>query len=310
MARSSLAKLLGQAPVRAPYRKYLVASYAENTKRAYEGDVQHFRHWGGRFPATPSEIARYLAVHAGKLAFATLSRRVAGIHREHLARGLKSPGRSELVRATLRGIARTYSRRQRQVRPLLREQLIKMLPGLRGAMGARDRAVLVLGFFGGFRRSELVGLDIPDVRLAANGVMVAVRRSKTDQEGGGRVVRLPRLRGPLCPLRALRSWLLYRPDGAPLFTSCRGDGRVLGRRITSLAIAQLIKRHVRRIGLDPAEYSGHSLRAGFVTSAARAGAATWQIKQQTGHKTDSVLAGYIRVGADAGAAVARLVGSR
>src|SRR5436853_7924438 len=119
MPSSQLAALLRSVPQRAAYRKYLMASYSQSTKRAYEGDVAHFRRWGGRIPAKPGQLADYLATFAGKQAFATLRRRVAGIHREHLVRGFVSPAASGLVKATLRGIARTYSRKPRQMQPLL-----------------------------------------------------------------------------------------------------------------------------------------------------------------------------------------------
>ncbi len=310
MRTNELAALLGRVPKRAPYRKYLVASYAENTKRAYEGDVAHFKQWGGRIPATPMQVARYLAAYAGKQAFATLSRRIAGIHREHMARGLRSPARSELVRATLRGIARTYSRKQRQMRPLLRVHLLKILPYMRGARGARDKALLLMGFLGGFRRSELSALNADDVQIGAAALSIMVRRSKTDQEGEGRVVKIPRLRGRLCAVRALKQWLKLRPKTAQaLFTRFACTGRPTDNRISGSSIADIVKRRVAHIGLETTQFSGHSLRAGFVTSAARAGAVAWQIKQQTGHKTDAVVAGYIRDGDSAGAKVARLVGS-
>ncbi len=309
MAQSELAALLGRTPKRALYRKYLLASYAENTRCAYDADIAHFRQWGGRIPATAMQVAQYLAFFAGKLAFATLRRRVTAIHREHAARGRRSPAKSELVRATLRGIARTYTVRQRKVRPLVPNQLKQMLRHMTGALGARDKALLLLGFLGGFRRSELIALDICDIAFARTSVLVTVRKSKTDQEGVGRVVRIPALRTPLCAVQALKTWLRIRRlrDG-PLFSAVYGR-RAGCSRLVGLTVAHIVKRRVGEIGLDPREYSGHSLRAGFVTSAAKAGAPIWAIKQQTGHKSDAVLAGYIRDGAIAGANAARLVGT-
>jgi integrase len=308
MARNELAVLLGRAPKHAPYRKYLMASYSENTKRAYEGDVAHFRQWGGRIPSRAVQVAQYLAAHAGKQAYATLSRRLSGIHREHVAKGLRSPVRSELVRATMRGIARTYSRKQRQMLPLLRHHLLKMMPNMRGALGARDKALILLGFLGGFRRSELTALDLEDLQFTNTGITVTIRRSKTDQEALGRLVKVPKLGGPLCCVRALRRWLTVRAGGTPLFTTLTARRRVTSRRMSGGAVAEVIKRRIAEIGLEPGQYSGHSMRVGFVTSAARAGAAIWQIKEQTGQKTDAVVAGYIRDGAGAGASVARLIG--
>ncbi len=308
---NELALLLGTTSRRAPFRKYLMASYAQSTKRAYQCDVARFRRWGGRIPATDVQIAKYLAAHAGKLAYATLQRMLAGIHREHLARGLRSPVRTELVRATMKGIARVYTRKQRQVRPLLKEHLEAIARRMRGLKGTRDRALLVVGFMGGFRRSELVALDVEDIEFAKGGMMVRLRRSKTDQEGEGREVPIPKLRGALCALRALRAWLNASGigDGA-LFRPVNRHGHVANRRLSSDAVGTIVKRHVKRIGLDAKDYSGHSLRAGLVTSAARAGAAAWQIKRQTGHKSDQVLAGYIRDSGKFDDNVARMIFKR
>lgn len=306
-----LATLLGSVPHRAPYRKYLMASYAENTKLGYQADVAHFRRWGGRIPSTPMQLAQYLAAFAGKLAYATLARRVAAIHYEHAGRGLDSPAKSELVRATLRGIGRTYTRKQRQVRPLLREHLVRMIRHFRGPLGQRDKALLLLGFLGGFRRSELIALDVADVQFTRYGAAVTLRRSKTDQDAIGRTVNIPRLRSSLCAVRALECWLRVRgAGGGALFTSLTPEHTVTTRRMAGLAVAEAVKRRAAQIGLDRRQYSGHSLRAGFVTSAARAGASLWQIKQQTGHKSDAVVARYIRDGAAEGANVSKLIATR
>ncbi len=305
------ASLLSRVPRNAPYRRYLIASYAENTRRAYETDVSHFRRWGGRIPATPDMLAAYLACFAGNLSHATLSRRIAGIHHEHLTRGLRSPARSELVRATLRGIGRTYYRAQRRVQPLLREHLLRMLPKMRGTVDKRDRAVLLLGFLGGLRRSELVQLDTEDIEVTRAGIKVSIRRSKTDQEGVGRVVKIPCVSSPLCAVRAMTVWLRLRKESkGALFVRMTSAGTVTRNRLSGAAVAQIVKQRVSEIGIDPSMYSGHSLRAGFVTAAARAGAAAWQIKQQTGHKSDHVLAGYIRDGANAGASLVRRIARR
>ncbi len=310
-ASEKLGNLLAKVSRDATFRKYLVASYAENTKRAYGTDVAHFRRWGGRIPSTPTQVAEYLAFFAGKLAYATLSRRISALHREHESRGLRSPTKSELVRATLRGIGRTYTRKQRQVRPLLREQLRDITSDMPGAAGVRDRALLLLGFLGGFRRSELSSLNLDDLVRLRWGVSITIRRSKTDQEGLGREVKIPQLRSRLCAVQALESWLQLRGDEAgPLFVSLASGGVLTKRRLLGPAIAEIVKRRVREIGLDSREFSGHSLRAGFVTAAAKAGASTWQIKQQTGHKSDAIVARYIRDGAATGADVVRLIGRR
>jgi integrase len=289
----------------------LVASYAPNTKRAYKTDVAHFKRWGGRIPTTPKRLAAYLAFYAGKLAYATLYRRIAGLHREHLSRGLRSPARSELVRSTLRGIGRTYTRKQRQVRPILREHLKQMLPRMHGPTGIRDRALLLLGFLGAFRRSELSQLNIDDVQTSRAGLVAMIHKSKTDQEGVGRRVTIPKVNSQVCATRAIERWLKVRGnEGGPLFVRLSASGHVTRGRLSGAAIAEIVKRRVEEIGLERGAFSGHSLRAGFVTSAAQAGASIWQIKQQTGHKSDGVVSAYIRPHATEALDVVRLISRR
>jgi integrase len=292
---NKLDAIAGAFPRGKSFHKYLQASYSDNTKLAYRNDLAHFKRWGGKLPATPAMLARYLAEHAGKLAHATLSRRLAAIHREHLSRALKSPVRTPLVRATLRGIRRTFSKKQRQVKPILRKHLQAMLSHMRGMRGMRDRALLLTGFFGGFRRSELVGLDVGDVRFTKEGMVIRLKRSKTDQEGEGRDVPFSKLRGALCPATAIKKWLKRAGiNEGPLFRRIRIDETVGSRHLSVNTVPQIVKHYVTQIGLDASAYSGHSLRAGLVTSAAMAGAAAWQIMKQTGHKSDATLARYIR----------------
>jgi len=161
----------------------------------------------------------------------------------------------------------------------------------------RDRALLLIGFAGGLRRSESVGLDLADLEFVREGLIITLRRSKTDQVGRGRRIGIPHARGRWCPVREVQAWL----EGAeieegPLFRSLRKGGVVSDDRLSGEAVSALIKRHVRGIGLEPAKFSGHSLRAGFVTSAARAGIATHLIRQQTGHASDATMSRYIREG--------------
>ena len=162
------------------------ASIADNTRRAYRSDLDHFAAWGGTLPAEPALVASYLAAHAETLSVATLVRRIATVSKAHEARGLPNPCRSEIVRATLRGIKRTRGIAQREAKPLLREDLFRVLDAMgEGVKDARDRALLLIGFAGGFRRSEIVGLNCDDVERVRQGLIVTLRRSKTDQEGRG-----------------------------------------------------------------------------------------------------------------------------
>jgi integrase len=159
----------------------------------------------------------------------------------------------------------------------------------------RDRALLLVGVAGAFRRSELSGIQCDWISRTEQGISIALRKTKTDQESRGRSVLIPRNSGPTCPVAALNRWLEISgiKEGA-LFRPVSKTGRVFGSWLSASAIAMIVKRRTAQIGIDPQQYSGHSLRAGFVTSAAVAGLPVWKIKSQTGHVSDAVLGRYIR----------------
>jgi integrase len=162
----------------------------------------------------------------------------------------------------------------------------------------RDRALLLLGFAGAFRRSELVSLDTGDVASAADGLVITLRRSKTDQEGQGRQVGLPFGSNPrTCPVRALRDWFTAAAiaDG-PIFRGVDRHGNIAVTRLTDQSVALVVKRAAAAAGLDPADYAGHSLRSGLATAAAMAGVSERSIMAQTGHKSLPVVRRYIRSG--------------
>ncbi len=271
------------------------AAVSPNTRRAYQSDLEHFLSWGGAVPATPEILASYLAEFAGNLSVATLTRRVASISRAHTSQGLPSPTASDLVRTTLRGIRRTYGVTQRQVAPAVREDILPMVQGLLGVRGLRDRSLLLLGFAGSFRRSELVGLDVEDLDFVDRGLLVNLRRSKTDQDGEGRKIAIPFARGAVCPVKSLLEWLeIAGIKSGPIFSPVNRHGDISGERLTSHAVAVIVKERVAALGLDPAKYAGHSLRAGLITSAAALGVPIWKLKAQSGHRSDAILSRYIR----------------
>ncbi len=200
--------------------------------------------------------------------------------------------------------------------------MVRALPGT--PIGIRDRAVLLVGFAGAFRRSELVAFDHSDIAITNAGLTVIVRRSKTDQEGQGREVGIPRSRkSATCPVAALEAWVQesakffspaengenqnemdedfsYTRDAdqtknAPLFVSV-SHRKLTDCRLTGHGVAEIVKRAAARVGIDPATVSGHSLRSGFATSAARGGADLSAIMQQTGHKNADVARRYVQAG--------------
>lgn len=275
--------------------KYIRAALADNTRKGYQSDLAHFMSWGGSIPSSPDQVSQYLAAHADILSPATLSRRVVSISRAHTASGIISPTKSDLVKTTLRGIKRTVGIKQRQVEPVLKNNLLEMVNGLHGLKGIRDKAILLIGFAGGFRRSELVGLQISDVEFVEQGLVIHLRKSKTDQEGEGRKIAIPFARGSVCAVLALKNWLeVASIDSGPLFRPISRHGFIELKPLSAQAVAIIVKERAGEVGLNACNFSGHSLRAGLVTSAAQAGVSAWKIKQQTGHKSDAMLNRYIR----------------
>lgn len=279
-----------------PQAPYLLASVSEATKRAYTSDLAAFLKAGYTVPSTPEQVASYLAELADVLSPVTLQRRVVSVGKAHKAAGYGDPAKSEHVRATLRGIRRLHGRPQRQATPLLREELLLIVDGLPDSlMGTRDRALLLVGFAGGFRRSELVSLDVADVVFVPEGMLITLRRSKTDQDGNGRKIGIPFGRSRACPVKALRAWLDKAALLAgPLFRAVGKGGKIGGRALSDQSINLVLRKCAMRVGLTSDLLSGHSLRAGLVTSAAKAGVSSWKIRQQTGHRSDAMLQRYIR----------------
>lgn len=281
------------------WSSYLEASRAKSSLRAYASDLRHFLNWGANVPCSPEMVARYLAEHGKTLAPTSLERRLTSISVAHSARGLPSPTRNELVRSVLKGIRRTRSIPLKQAKPLLRDDLFIVLDTMIGnsPKDLRDRSLLLLGFAGGFRRSELVGLDIGDIEQVRQGMVVTLRRSKTDQEAQGRKIGIPFGRTRHCPVKAMETWLqVVGTFGAPIYRPVGKGGHIASQRLSGNAICTIINGRLSAAGMNSVGYSGHSLRSGFATSAAMAGASSWKIRQQTGHASDAMLSRYIRDG--------------
>ncbi len=290
----------------AAVRAYVHAATAPRTRQAYREDLARFLAWGGQIPSTPAQIAAYLAAHGESHAPATLGRWAVSLGRAHTSQGLANPCRSDLVRTTLRGIRRQRGAAQRQVAPLGRDELLALVAPLGSSpREVRDKALLLVGFAAALRRSELVALTTADATFSAQGLTLTIRKSKTDQEGLGRSIGIPPARGPVCPVRALRAWwefgLAPAPPGGraapvPLFRPIDRHGRLAPQALSGHAVAVIVKQRAAAAGLDPATFSGHSLRAGFCTAAARHGAPAWRIQQISGHQTHASLERYIRAG--------------
>jgi integrase len=204
-----------------------------------------------------------------------------------------------MVRNTLKGIRRTLGTRTVQKAPTLTDDIRTMVDAVDdGTIGARDRALILLGFAGAFRRSELVGLDIADCVFGKDGLTVTLRRSKTDQDGAGRKIGIPYGANPeTCPVRTIQAWIEQAGlSGGALFRSINRHGQVQAGRLSGIDVARIVKKLAQRAGLDATAYAGHSLRAGHATSAAIAGASERSIMKQTGHRSVQMVRRYIRDG--------------
>lgn len=282
----------------ADVQRLISASLSEGTKRGYQNDIAQFEAWGGTIPASPETIAAYLAHLSSTHKTATIVRRVTALSKAHEAIAAPNPTKSEIVRATMRGIKRTIGTACREAKPVLREDLFQMLECMGDSTkDMRDKALLLLGFAGAFRRSEVIGLDVADMEHVRQGIVVTLRRSKTDPNGAGRKIGIPFGRSKWCPVRCLTEWLDHaKIETGALFRGINRHGHVAHVRLSGEAVCVIVKQRVEAVGFDPAGYSGHSLRAGLATSAAIAGASAWKIRQQTGHTSDAILNRYIRDG--------------
>lgn len=284
--------------------EYIHAGKTDATLRAYRSDWRHFENWCQAhgfpvLPSSPETVALYLADFGGRQAAATLTRRLTSINKVHRAAGHPAPALMEhlAVGETLKGIRRTHGTEQNPKQPLFTKDLRAMVDRLpQTILGLRDRALLLIGFSGAFRRSELVNVRLEDVTETEEGLVIRVRRSKTDQEGKGRQVAIPYGSSPdTCPLRAWRKWMeTAQITSGPLFRRIDRHGHVNHRALHRDSVGAIVKRAAERAGLDPDLYAGHSLRAGLCTQAYVNGARELDIMRQTGHKSLETVRKYIR----------------
>lgn len=285
----------------ASVRAYLAAEKSSSTRRAYTADFADFSAWCGRvsedpLPALPLVVARYLARLAdGGLKASTIERRVAAIRSVHKGAGLEPPTNSEGVKAVMRGIRRKVGRRQVKKAPATAEVLAQVIERLPATLaGLRDRALLLVGFAAALRRSELVDLKVNDIEFRPKGMMIHIRQSKTDQEGKGAVIPVPR-GGKLQPVAALSAWL--QAGGiteGPIFRPVDRHGRIGAQALSDHAVAGIVKKACGAAGLEASAFSGHSLRAGFVTTSLDRKVDVLKIMGITRHVKVDTLKGYDR----------------
>jgi site-specific recombinase XerD len=285
--------------------RYAAAAQAANTIKAYSSDWRDFEAWCERYrlvalPASSGVAALYLTSLAERgLKLSTVRRRAAAITRAHRVAGAASPIWDARVMTLLEGLSRTIGRAPGKKVALLRDQLTTVVDRIEldTAAGLRDRALLLVGFALGLRRSELVALDGEDLSPSPDGIVVRIAKSKTDQAGHGAELLLAYAEdGHPCPVRSLRAWREHAAiTTGPIFRRVTRTG-VPTTRLTDKSVALIVKKRVRAAGLDPAAFAGHSLRSGFATQAARDGHHAAQIADVTRHRDRRVLDGYIQAG--------------
>jgi integrase len=296
-ARAAMALAKSQA--------YQDAADAAATLRAYASDLKNFEAWCARhemtaLPATPQVVGAYLAAAGEGYAMQTLRRRVAAIARASGVTGYPLDTKHPAIRETLRGIGRTHGSRGRRSAALTTAELKKLSrvcePGL---AGDRDRALLLIGFAGALRRSELVALDVERLTWSGEGVTLLIEKSKTDKDGEGAEVMIVFGRHEdTCPVRALRRWLDSAAIKAgPVFRKVNKAARVEGRRLSEDAVRQILLRRAVQAGVKGSlaePVSPHGLRAGFVTTAYRNGVPDEEIMGHTRHRSLTTMRSYVR----------------
>ena len=285
--------------------RYASASRATSTRRLYESDWRHFEAWCERrnlkpMPADPRIVATYMASEADRgLLPPTLTRRMAAIGWKHRQDGFLPPQKTAEAAPLLEvmsGIRRSREKPVKKATAAEANVLTKMLQATPpdSLRNVRDRAILALGMAAALRRSEIVALLVEDLDRQPNGLLITVRSSKTDQESQGEVVGIPHGKG-IRPIELLDAWLADAGiSEGPIFRTFGRSGRVLDHEMCDRDIARIVAKAAARAGLGTTGFSGHSLRSGFITSAAQQGVTVFRIKEVSRHKSIQVLAGYVR----------------
>lgn len=277
---------------------------AENTIDAYESDWDDFCDWcrfhqQPSFPASSATIVNYINDLADNAKISTIRRRISAISENFNAAGLadQNPCKEWIVREALIGLNRRIGSAQQGKTPIYWQDLEKMigLMDLTKLAGVRDKAILLLGFMGAFRRSEISGLDVQDIFFFPQGAVITITHSKTDQLSAGQQVGIPYLENrEMCAVSALSDWIKKAElSEGPLFRSLTRAGKPSGNRLSDKSINLLIKKYAALIGLNPALYGAHSLRHGFATSAALNGIEERLIMKQTRHRSVEMVRHYI-----------------
>ena len=280
--------------------EYLAAAKAASTCADYAKDLKYFIDGGGSIPATVNQVVAHITNMATWLAVATIEKRLVSLHLAHLEQGCRSPVHHPRVKQLMKGVRRSVGVAQRQVKAIEKDILLDMWSAASKGQpnwAARTTALLAIGWAGAFRRSELVSLTWESVTWLDSGLEITLRSSKVDQTGVGFVKFIPLAYGDRCPVKALKQWQEVSGDSTGfIFRPINRHDQIADRPLTPHAVALIVKNIIAQTGRDPKLYSGHSLRAGFVTAGTLAGIPGYQLMQVTGHKSEVTLQKYVRIG--------------
>ena len=282
-------------------------SKANNTVRAYKSDFNNFGLFCAQngfksLPSEPKIVSLYITHLSSKgIKMSTLKRRLVSIGVIHKLKGHYLDTKHPVIIENIMGIKRRKGSIQKGKKPLLINNLKKIINiideyNTENIKKFRDRSIILMGFSGGFRRNEIVSLDYDDLDFVNEGLKISIKRSKTDQFGEGSVKGLPYFDNTqYCPVLSLKNWIeISRIRSGPLFRRFSKGTKLSEKRLTDQTVALLIKKYLKIAGIDSKNYSAHSLRSGFATSAAEAGVEERNIMSMTGHKSPEMVRRYIK----------------
>lgn len=285
----------------------LKSSKAANTLRAYKSDFRDFslfciKHGLQSMPTNPNIVSLYLTnLSKSEAKTSTLRRRLVSIGVVHKLKGHYLDTKHPIIIENLLGIKRTKGSFQRGKKPILINHLQKIIEVINNDTSPeikklRDKSLILIGFSGGFRRSEITSLDYEDLEFVEEGMKILVRRSKTDQFGEGHLKGIPYFTSSqLCPVKSLKEWInVSQTNSGPIYRKFNKGFSLSNQRLSDQSVALLIKNYLNLAGIDSKNYSGHSLRSGFATVTAEAGADERSIMAMTGHKTTQMVRRYIK----------------
>ena len=284
----------------------LQSSKANNTLRAYRSDFKDFeifciKHGLNSLPTDPKIVSLYLTHLSKNSKISTLKRRLVSISMVHRLKGQYLDTKHPVIVENLMGIRRVNGSIQKGKKPILISHLKLIIntideQQINEIKKLRDKSIILIGFGGGFRRSELISIDYEDLEFVAEGLKITVRKSKTDQFGEGMIKGLPYFTNEnYCPVKHIKKWLeISKINTGPIFRRFSKGLSLTDKRLTDQSIALLIKEYLKKAGIENTNFSGHSLRSGFATVAADSGANERSIMAMTGHKTTQMVRRYIR----------------